>query len=176
MKRLLPLAFALLLFTGCVTSNNFVVLRDVPPNPSFSVISATDYWGQHDFANQVEEALVNLGVAVITPPASKEVLTRKGVSIDGMGKGLVGSRVSDSMIVEKYYTLDESTADYLIFTESGSKRIKIVKRTARQVIATFTIAIADKAVLVADIYGALKELNIPVKNKPENFERVPKIF
>ncbi len=80
------------------------------------------------------------------------------------------------MIVEKYYTLDESTADYLIFTESGSKRIKIVKRTARQVIATFTIAIADKAVLVADIYGALKELNIPVKNKPENFERVPKIF
>jgi hypothetical protein len=67
-----------LLFTGCVTSNNFVVLRDVPPNPSFSVISATDYWGQHDFANQVEEALVNLGVAVITPPASKEVLTRGG--------------------------------------------------------------------------------------------------
>lgn len=48
-------------------------MRNVPESPSFVVIPANNYLYQVMFANEIEKAIISVGVKVVMPPATKDV-------------------------------------------------------------------------------------------------------
>jgi hypothetical protein len=65
---------------GCATKTlEIVVLRDVPESPSFVVIPANDFLREVEFANNVEDAIINTAVKFVIRPAIREVTTEKTV-------------------------------------------------------------------------------------------------
>ena len=165
------LLFVCLVVAGCAPKTElFVVLRDVPQDPSFTVIPANDYLYQIEFANKVEEYIISAGVKVVSRPALKEVEAKKEVGQEeaksGEAKGAHGT------LTEKYIAFDETNADYIISTYADSRQIKIIKKTSKEILSTFEL----KAVKRGDetisedslVYQALMKLGIPVRQKVQH--------
>ncbi|MEK7747594.1 MAG: hypothetical protein AAB300_00750 [Nitrospirota bacterium] len=94
MKTLIITLLAIML-GGCETTNSFVVMRDVPTKPSFTVIPYNNYHYQGVFASKVEEALITLGLKTISPPTVKEVTKTSGLNVQE--DGVVQNEVAKKM-------------------------------------------------------------------------------
>ena len=66
------LAASSLLIAAC-SQTVFLVQRDVPSSPTFTVIPANDYLYQVDFATQIEGHLISCGVKVTLPESPNMV-------------------------------------------------------------------------------------------------------
>ncbi len=82
LNKLLRIALLSLVMSlsGCARiMPEIVVLRDVPKSPVFVVFPANDYLREVEFANNVEDAIINTAVKFVIRPAIKEVTTEKTV-------------------------------------------------------------------------------------------------
>ena len=104
---------------GCGKTVYYIVLRDVPDTPSFVVIPANNTMAEVSYANVIERAILSAGVKVELRPASKEV---EKTTVDASNK-----RNTTLSRTERYFALDELTADYLVQTYATPADVKISK-------------------------------------------------
>lgn len=135
-RQIIGPTILLLFITGCGRTQ-YIVLRDVPPSPSFVVIPANDYLYEVEFANHIENALIGAGVKVVIRPATKEVLTEQTVrglerrQTDGQQSNLgAGARLT-----ERYVEYENIDADYIAQTYKTSRQVKISKKETREILA-----------------------------------------
>lgn len=129
----------LLILTGCsyyipIYKTNFIVQRDVPQNPTFTVMPNNNSFSEVAFAQVVEACLIGARVKVVQLPATKsvqteEVRTKKKTTPEPAleGKGTV--------VTETYLAYEPTNADYYIQTNSVSRQMKVVKTETQEVLA-----------------------------------------
>lgn len=87
MKRLLVL-FSLFFVMSCSTTayveKVFIVQREVPENPVFTVIPLTYDQNQRYYADMFEETLISFQIKTVAPPTLKEVETKKQAGLAGV--------------------------------------------------------------------------------------------
>lgn len=177
--RLFFILFLPCLFLGCTTIviTRFVVSRDVPLDPIFTVIPYNNYYEQVNYANKIEECLIELGVKTVTRPTIKEIVKKQsletGQKAQDINKLLMSNKKTEAITIESYYSYEEFNADYVIFSDYLSKRVKIVNKETREVLATFQIDIGttyskemEEYSFKKILHGALKCLGINVKDLP----------
>lgn len=136
----ISLCFFLLILTGCYTHHEttFVVQRDTPQNPSFTVLPANHSYAQVEFANTIESCLIAAGVKVIQRPATKSVQTEeiktknKTTSEPAMeGKGIA--------VTQTFRAYEKTNADYYIETNAIAQQMRVVKTDTQEVLAILTM-------------------------------------
>ena len=128
MKKTILIATVGMFLCGCAQLN-YVVLRDVPQNPTFTVFPAT--LADLAFADLVIGAVIANGKKVVERPA---VLTEAyGAFIVGVGvSGADGKRVA---LID-----DLTTADYVIIAYNGGF-LKVVRRKTREVLFSDNVSV-----------------------------------
>lgn len=150
-----------LFLSGCSTQTVFVVLRDVPDNPSFVVLPANDYLYQVEFANKIESYLLSSGVKVVTRPATKEVqATKQAAQVDAQSSQAAGSQAT---FTERYVALEESNADYIVQTYADSKQIKVIRKATKEILITFQLKRFEEQKEVQIVRSALQSIGINVR-------------
>ena len=157
--------FIVFVFMGCAQKPIYIVYRDVPPNPTFTVLPANDLLYQVHFANRIEEFIIGSGVKVNRRPASKYVETKQ--NIEKVNLGPVDAAIGGVMLTEVYRTTEEFTTDYIVETYADSKQIKFTNRKTNEVLSVF---ILDEGLTKSDyeahlevIHDALEKLGVKVK-------------
>ena len=125
----------LLTLTGCyVHQTTFIVQRDVPQKPTFTVMPANNSFSEVTFASTVESCLIGAGVKVVQPPATKSVQTEevKTKNKTTPERDLEGKGIA---ITETFWAYEPTDADYYIQTNSVSRQMKVVKTETQEVLA-----------------------------------------
>ena len=172
-KRMIILFLSVSL-AGCGTTQ-YVVLRNVPPSPTFVVIPANSYLNQVTFANEIESAIISAGVSVVARPATKEVMTEKEIHGDGaegiQGAGTHAIRAADAKITERYFAFDDFNADYIVQTYVNPEQVKFTKRNSNEILTVVSPNLTKIELLDAKrtaswwtsaIQKTLKNMGIPV--------------
>ncbi|HTW92702.1 MAG TPA: hypothetical protein VMH22_13490 [bacterium] len=136
----------LLVVSGCVsTAVRFVVVTDVPPSPSFTVVPGSTSPDDAASADAITEDLVALGVRVLARPALVKQRTEYSGQSSGTGVGVTlsgnlavggtGGEQSGNVItsVDPIALIQETQADYVVFTKTGPW-LDIVKRKDGQIV------------------------------------------
>ena len=147
MKKLVMIAMIFCCSCGTATKIDFVILRDVPINPKITVMPANYTEAEYRFANRIEEIIIGYGVSVVAKPIRKEIETKKGAAAGQVEELSDTVMESENYIYEKYVTLDEINADYIMFSNIREKRIKIIKTDTREVLASFNFETKPKSSL-----------------------------
>jgi len=129
---------ACLLLAGCGTNTVFVVQRDVPASPVFTVVPANDYMNQIDFANIVESYLLSAGAKVVQRPAWKEVKAEKQAAGLAAPSGIQVQGAQASM-TEWFAAFDSTNADYFVLTFADTRYIRIMQRSTKEILASFEL-------------------------------------
>ena len=111
----------------------FVVVRDVPVDPSFVVIPGNDYLYEVTYANKIERILIGSGVKVVLRPATKEIKTEQAI------QQVENEQASVKTLTERYFMLDEIKADYIVQTYQTSKQVKISKKETGEILTVLLI-------------------------------------
>jgi len=69
---------SLVLFLSACSSVQYVVKREVPINPSVTVMTTYGTPDDLRYASELEETLINFGISVVSPPA--RINTKKSTS------------------------------------------------------------------------------------------------
>jgi hypothetical protein len=183
MKKILIL-FIIVLLSGCVpqVKTTFVVSRDVPNEPSFTVLPFNNYYKQIEFANRVEAALIELGVKVIKyNPQPKEITRKMGIELEAdqeaadimnIGEIFITGKKEEAIAIETFIHYGEVKSNYIIYTDLWSERIKVVKKDSLEVLASFivtdSLSTEDKEYNFKKVIrDALESLGIPVRELQE---------
>lgn len=157
--KLLLIAGILLFIFGCGTTS-FVVLRDVPLNPSMVVVPVNPLAYQVKFANEIEEIIIGSGVRVLQRPTTKEItVTKEAEKVEI--QMLKGGKAEMSM-VERFYAFDEITADYIVITNAYSNQLRIIKNDTQEVLASFKTS-RDPETLKIEIKNALRGIGLAIR-------------
>ena len=116
---------------GC-GKTNYIVLRDVPQSPSFVVIPVTNTISEISYANIIERAIIAAGVKVVLRPASKEVEETTTTPTNNGD--------STKILTERYFELDELTAEYLVQTYATPAQVKISKLSTREILTIVNVS------------------------------------
>ena len=128
---------------GChVPQDRFFILRNVPDSPSFVVIPANDYLSQVMFANEIEEAIISVGVKVVMRPATKNVT--KEVAVEAGIQAIEGNQAAQKVgvgkLTERYVEFEDINADYIVYTYASSKQIRIIKKQTREILTVLNLS------------------------------------
>ena len=132
-KFLIVLIF---MVVGCGKTTEFVVLRNVPDNPSFVVIPANSYMNEVTYANNIERAFIGSGAKVVLRPSTRDVTT-ESIIPNKDGESNYSTRV-----IEDYVRFDEIDADYLVQTYYTTRQVKVSKMDTREVLTVFVIQVS----------------------------------
>lgn len=139
MKILMSIVLLVLLLVGC-SKTEFVVLREVPHNPSFQVVPTYIDPYEIAYANNIERALIGSGVKVLTRPPHKEVTTEK---ISQQEK--IREKTYETRKLEYTFEYGEIKADYLVQTFYNPRQIKIIKVATQEILTVFIIPVYTRA-------------------------------
>lgn len=186
MKKKLLVLFIFILTLGCGQRiiTKFVVQRDTPQNPIFTVIpfhsvmAKNEYYNQIVFSHRIEEVLVKLGVKTVNVPAVKSVskTIKEGSEATEVNEEKLFSsgKKAEETLVEVFFAYEESSADFIIFTNVFNGRVRIVNKNSKEVVATFQITIGSTVSKIEKeylfekiIHDALNALGIQVKDLPK---------
>ena len=139
------IAAIVLLQVGC--SAQYVVLRQVPESPTFTVIPGSVSKTNVDFANSVTTVLISCGVRVLERPAMLSGYTESrssgsgsaigstasgGLSvIGGSGNGKEEISAQSVDVVDLY---DRTAADFVVVAFASASYLKIVRRDSKEVL------------------------------------------
>jgi len=137
--------FLLLLGTGCEPIKYvYVVQRDTPTNPIFTVIRMEATSSNTKLASDSEMALIKLGLSVVNPPIVKSVTTERGdvdsasmqesESGKNSAKGASKGKQSVGGIKEEYDVFDETNANYVIQVNARHNIFKIIEKDTREIL------------------------------------------
>ena len=172
-KQFAVLAIIALIVTCMVSpavcEDRYIVNRDVPENPVFTVVPFNNTQQQITCADYVEEALIYAGVKVLDLPPTRIVETEERAD----GRQVVEGKEAQSSKVrtERYRRyIEEIKADFII-TTSGTWyywdnlpyyeyiRIRLIKKNTGEIISSF--AVKPKGINEA-VYYVLKNMGIKV--------------
>ena len=154
-------------FIGC-SKTQFVVLRDVPEAPSFVVIPANNYLSQVKFANEIEAAIISVGVKVVMRPATRDVTKEiaVGAGIQAIEGNQAAQKAGAGKLTERYVAFEAIDADYIVRTYVGSGQIRIMKNHTREILAVLTVPtdpVTDTPLVEHKfIADALAKMGIPI--------------
>ena len=128
-----------------------MVLRDVPTSPTFVVIPSSFYYHQVAFANDVEGAILAAGAAVLdrsgrdthvaveTTTGTEEGATQSRVTRADEARWIAAAG-AEARQIESYtrFLLDVET-DYGAVTYATERRIRIIRRSTLEVVASFRV-------------------------------------
>lgn len=157
---------ASLVLISCRTQTVFVVLRDIPENPSFVIIPPNNTLNEVEFANSVESYFTASGVRIIARPISKAVETQAAVGqLESQGNSLESAA---SQRKETYYAFDDTKADYVVKTYLSNRQVQVIRRNTMEVLTTLELPnpSTPSTQYRAVINSLLKNLGIPVTNTP----------
>lgn len=132
--------------TGCAPIKYvYVVQRDTPTKPVFTVIPTVRTDSGTKLASDTEMALIKLGLSVVNPPIVKSVTKESGEvdsesmqaseSGENAAKGASKGKESIGGIKEEYVVLDETNADYVIKVNPRLPIFKIIKKDGLEILA-----------------------------------------
>ena len=139
MKKII-IILIVIVFSQCTTKyiDRYIILRDIPDNPSFIVIPEFSY--QHkqyekgkQIANFIEEIILKFGLRAIVPPIKKEITEKKEAT------ALKTSDEEARKTIIETYSIYESKADYAIYINIKENRLKIIKLATKDILTTFDI-------------------------------------
>ena len=145
--RIVYLALILATF-GCATPvqhvQRFVVIRNVPLEPTFTVLPANRTSAEIAFANAVELAIVQANGRVLSPPHTAFVIEEHSLKADEIESKMQGkSELSgESTRTLQYWAYDDLDATYVVNTIKWGNyngQIKIENRKTREVLTVFTV-------------------------------------
>ena len=119
---------------GCAPTIQFVVLRDVPENPSFVVLPANDRLSEAGYANRIERALIASGVKVVRRPALKEIKT-----VQPVGQARNARLPKTTVTSESSYELADIHVDYIVQTYRTSRQVKISKKETGEILTVLVV-------------------------------------
>ncbi len=148
MKKIL--LTALLLIIGCrpLVFQGYVTQREVPLNPSFVILPASDYYDEIAYANKIEACLIRLGLKVVTRPGQKFITTQKEATKANVDNSSINSELHAGGMgrTEKYWALDSTSADYYLETYLELKQIKVVKKNTEEVLTIFSTDVKPRRI------------------------------
>jgi hypothetical protein len=193
LKKSTLLIIVLLVMCGCnAATTRYVIIRDVPDNPSFVVIPFNSNQIQIACSDYAESALIASGVRVSRRPKVKDIETRKGIGGTKSGLGTsteenynqrqalakIRSDEEYETRIEKYYELEDLNADYVVQTNGNTMDYAtstkyesyrttnldsiIVKITKRSENIILCSFVSSQSTIGQDMYLALKSLGIHV--------------
>ena len=134
-----------LLVVSCASSKpiprtSFVVLRDVPEAPSVTIMPINFSDEQVEGAEKLEEILLSFKVRVINPPSLKEIITKEGWTVEqNDARKLDGSATrAGGNVTNRFYSYNDYSSDYVMFTNVKERRIKIMKVASGEILSSFT--------------------------------------
>ena len=127
---------------GCAaTPHGYIILRDVPDHPSFTVLPPSDEVEEIKCANRFEKYLIRAGLAVISRPAIKSVVMERQMEAAESQATPSASETAavGATIKESYWAYSEMQVDYLVHTDRRVGQVKIEKRETREILTIFDI-------------------------------------
>jgi len=119
------------------TQSIYVVLTDVPEIPSITILPANNTAEERYFSNEVEAYITNLGVKTISQPMYREVDVNK--QFEETPKNQRHFLFPGFDRWAKYFVLDNTTADYVVFTYMQTRQVKLIKKENKQVLSSFVL-------------------------------------
>lgn len=141
--------FAILFIAGCGSNTVFIVSRDVPVNPTLTVVPSGDYTEESVFANEIEETVIRLGLPVVTRPIFKAVVTKKDASAQAAAVAAQENSLQalaksgSATTTESFFALDDTPAEYVLFTYSTNNRVKLIRKNTKEIILSFGVYIPN---------------------------------
>jgi len=178
MKLFSIISLLIILFVSCetTTKNIFIVQRDVPENPSITVVS----YGGEVQADFMEETLIQLGIKIMRLGASK-VITEK-TDTQGTASGVAPEKLlfmRGGQTIEERYVVREVKSDYLFVIDGNTNRLKIIKVSNEEIISSsvlpfnsFSLKLMDK-IKEWEYKNYIHDLLISLGMKPKNLPPKP---
>lgn len=120
---------------------SYVVSKNISGRKKFTVLQEYDDYEAITLQKDTERVLLKLGFSVIRPPARKIVEKSSGkvnssttatvTKADELNKDMLKA----GAIVEKYYELGKTPADYLVLTDSKQNIFKLVDKKTKEILA-----------------------------------------
>ena len=177
MRQQLKLYAALLLagflLSACGAARlKYVVYRDVPQHPAFTVIPASYSAADDRFRVAVESSLLTMGLSVVEAPLiktaevqaeSNAVRARREMQLHESEQAVsVDNLVATSMVY------DQTKADYVILVNSETAVLKIIRQSTREIQAVVEYSLLDKAgSRFVKLHDVLESLGFKIKTVSE---------
>jgi len=157
--KILMLSSIYILLVGCAIFNDYSLIGSdsskdkyipaVPDNIRFVVVPFNDYLPQIQFAADVENFLIQVGLNVVAAPRGiKLVEERKGAGVtqdtdtSNLSSSSIQREETKAQRIEKYAIAQEAKADYIIETmlndSDDSGTIKITRKNDSKIIGVFS--------------------------------------
>ena len=147
--------FFILILTGVLVSAcgssklKYVVYRDVPQRPAFTVVPVSYSAADYRFKENTESALIEMGLAVIetplknkfkTKPESNALTAKRDMQLHDAVKS-----VSIDDFIETAEVYEQSKADYVILLNAQTNVLKITRQTTREIQAVIKYSVMDQS-------------------------------
>jgi hypothetical protein len=175
--------FLVLQAFGCTTLSKIIKPREeqpkyvvtLPEGVTFVVFPFNNYLPQKEFAANVEKALIQVGLNIISPPSGrKEVEERKGAALaKGGGMSDIESSTiqkaeSQAIQIERYTVVEDTKADYIINTmldgSNGTGTVRFTRKNDMKVIGVATVYIYYQEI-EREILPYLEKMKFVVRKK-----------
>ncbi|MDE0298586.1 MAG: hypothetical protein OXN17_08145 [Candidatus Poribacteria bacterium] len=176
MKLLLVLICLIVPVSGCSSTYDYIVYRDVPDSPSFVVLPANSYMSEATFAIAVEKALISCWVKVVRRPGTKQVTTEQAAATLKKGQlrdsnaAAAAVQGTDVKRVEHFREYEDISADYLVETYADEKQVRISNKETDEILAVFYL---PEPAHRFTVYHTLKNMGVqvhgPEPTKSETF-------
>jgi hypothetical protein len=167
-------ALLLLVVAGvsCTSKPVFVMLRDVPQDPTFVVLPgdrASLY-----FANEIEAALIRSKVSVRSRPPIKQIVAErtaaKASSLEPQGRA-ASVEGAEGTLTERYDAIYEDfDADYVVWVYRGSRQIRIEKKETSEILSVFELP-SDRTLINHYMNASLRAIGIDNVNVPHPWSK-----
>lgn len=168
LSKLLVFAVAITLLSACSSQLKYVIYRDIPEHPAFTVLPVSHTYADYQFRSEVESSLLELGLSVVEAPIKIHTVAKpesRALRAKSEGKLSTASQslaVNDLVMNSVVY--DQSKADYVIMVDASTDILKIVRRSSSEIQAVIEYTVLDKAgSRFVKLHDVLKNLGFKIK-------------
>ncbi|MDH5471973.1 MAG: hypothetical protein OEY61_03890 [Gammaproteobacteria bacterium] len=150
LKKMSVFFLSVCLLSACGTVKlKYVVYRDIPLHPAFTVVPLSYSAADNRFKAMVESSLIAMGISVVEAPLKKQT-TMKIESNAMRAKREMQlhdseRRLHTDDIVETAMIYDQSKADYVILVNAETSVLKITRQSTGEIQAVIEYGLLDKA-------------------------------
>lgn len=143
------LFLVLIIPTGCNGRQvDFVVYRDIPDVPSFTVMprNLRDSTDDVEYARKIERMIIKSGAKVLAPPPARDLRVRTG-KLDAAGEASVhkddretdvtaSANASDRIVTEDYTDIRSYKSTFVMYVDgSGDSSLRVLRVESGEVVA-----------------------------------------
>lgn len=136
--------------SGCGSARlKYVVYRDVPQHPAFTVVPVSYSAADYRFKESTELALIEMGLSVIEAPLKKKfnkkpesnaLAAKRDMQLHGSEKSV---SIDDLIEISEVY--DQTKADYVILLNAETNVLKITRQATREIQAVIKYSVMEQS-------------------------------